>query len=447
MKNTRVIEDSFNASFFLLFLTMLSLWAQWASQLVEPKEVGLLMYVLCIVSGAIYLKYAEGGNAAYGRLQEEITPEIKHASIDRSIRSLYKRINQDEQVAVGADHDADRQTQKRMSIGDRQTNASGLDTGLHEIFNKAKVNGGKAGNTKRRRRRSTSRILEMKFARRSTSDEDLHGAVEEHAATLDDITESNNDNTELSSSQALSNSTDVHNLNDYSSTGDRYVSSEQQRRNLEFVDNLIEDRDVAAAYLDDTVATRCTGALSSWPFLNIYWGIVDGSLTTDQGWAETYREALIVLHAHNDLITRASDLSQLVATIKLRAFAMAKDDKRSREAELVAFLKETQPSMQDITVDDLRYVPPTLMVNLMDAYMQYRKTTQALMRIKEAKAQEEERLVAISMKRRQREADLVRLRMQDDAQKKKKLEMERKLQRAIETLRKEQKQKRLAKQW
>merc|ERR1711988_887093 len=99
---------------------------------------------------------------------------------------------------------------------------------------------------------------------------------------------------------------------------------------------------------------------------------------------------------------------------------MAKDDKRSREAELVAFLKETQPSMRDITVDDLRYVPPTLMVSLMDAYMQYRKTTQALMRIKEAKAQEEERLVAISMKRRQREADLVRLRMQDDAQKKKK---------------------------
>ena len=63
-----------------------------------------------------------------------------------------------------------------------------------------------------------------------------------------------------------------------------------------------------------------------------------------------------VLHAHNDLITRSSSLNQLVASIKLRALTMATDDRRAREAELVAFLKDTQPAMASITVDDLKYV-------------------------------------------------------------------------------------------
>ena len=63
----------------------------------------------------------------------------------------------------------------------------------------------------------------------------------------------------------------------------RFISVKRQRQNIDYVEDLVAQRDAAADYLDSVVQRRCRGALSSWPVLNLVWGIMDRSLLSVDG--------------------------------------------------------------------------------------------------------------------------------------------------------------------
>jgi hypothetical protein len=372
LKGASVREDSANSSYIFVFLAMLSIWALWAAQMLEPNEVGTLLFVLCIVSGAIYLKCTSEG-VFLKHLKDEVTPEIAHFALDRSIRSLYRHIDHDE--------------------GD-DSSPPAKDSLKTPIKPKHKLTA---------RRRATMSAIGLKATR--TIGGELEGG--------------------------LGNTTST-----------RFISVDRTRANLEFVEALVDNRDMAAAYLDETIARRCVSSLSSWPLINLIWGYRDSSLSDQDSWDALYRESLIVLNAHNELLTHAAGLNQLVALAKLRALTMAADDKRTREAELVSFLKDTQPTMSDITVSDLGHLPPSLLSSLMGTFITYKKSTQALQTAKEATARQKEKLLAAQVRERQRKADLARLQREEEMAEKAREEQERKDALAREALRKEQEERR-----
>ena len=399
-----VREDSLNSAFILVFLFMTGLWALWASQMVEPNEFGILLYILCCVAGAVYLKFTSGG-LLMSSLLDEVTPEISHIAIDRSIRSVFRLTsNQSTMQSIQNEdmsNDAGGSVSHIESEGTLQCSRSSSPRALI-----------KSSTQKARNKRPSilyapeiGSNIEDKFS-------DLGGVGKSGDSRADmalpipsAFVEKENESSRTLTSRVVGGESAAQGaaLDDTGLPGSdkstRVISVSRQRKNIDYVESLIDERDAAAEYLDNVVLKRCRGALSSWPIMNLIWGIMDGTLSNAAGFNRLYRESLIVLHAHTNLLNLTSSLSRLEAMIRLRALAMAQEEKRAREAELVAFLQETQPSMSHLTVAELSHMPPTLMMSLTGAFITYKQSSKHLQELEEKKALATERVLAAKLEK------------------------------------------------
>ena len=126
--------------------------------------------------------------------------------------------------------------------------------------------------------------------------------------------------------------------------------------------------------------------------------------------------------------------------MRLRALAMAQDDKRTREVELAAFLQDTQPSMSHITVAELTHIPAALMVT-MGAFVTYKKSSKQLQLLEE-RARAEERAIAAQLENRRRKAEYARLLAEENAKEKRDAELKEKARKEREELVRKQEERR-----
>jgi hypothetical protein len=447
LKGEQVLDDSANSSYIFLSFVMMSVWALWAAEMISPEELGSLLFVLCIVACAIYLKLSSEG-AFLRSLQSEVTPEIVHIAMDRSIKSLYSQTDHNcivddhkntinytgnkttESSAddkVESDSEVDQKVERGSTENEQDKAGAKVDKAKGAVA--AKNADAAAKNAEQELalydRDHVAHVQRVGARRRATVGTINHKTAPPHAA-------SGGGGESLPGNKGT----------DATTQSSRFVPADQKRANLDFIEALVYNRDIAASYLNETVSKRCVGALSSWPIMNIVWGRRDGCFTDQDAWDRLYKESLIVLHAHDDVLTQTSGLSKLVAMIKLRALAMVADDKRTREAELVSFLKDSQPSMHDMTVADLASLPPLLLASLFTAFVTYQKGTHALAAIHEESAKQEEKLLTAETRARERQAEIVRLQKAAEIAARAAVEQERKDKEALETLKKNQEMRR-----
>jgi hypothetical protein len=359
-RGKNVVDDSANSSSIFMFLAMLSVWSLWAAQMVEPEEMGILMFVLSVVAGAMYHKCNSEG-ILLATLRSEVTPEIAHVAIDVSIKSLY-----------------------------------GLDDYPAAAFAPRKA--------------AMMSILGMKSRPAKRAPSKIANAV-----SSSDIT-----NSQLS----------------------RQVPKEKRQSNLDFVNALVVNRDVMVAYLDKIVDRRCVGALSSWPGLNVVSGLLDSSIRESSGWENLLLDSLVVLNAHMEAISRVSDIDRLVAAAKLHALTMAANNKHVRETELVMFLRNTQPSMSEMSVSDLSHLPPALLNSLSEAFATYKQGADSLLLLRREDAKQKENARVSRQKVKDRERKLEQQREQEKADNEAREEQEKKNREQQDALRASQAERR-----
>ena len=136
--------------------------------------------------------------------------------------------------------------------------------------------------------------------------------------------------------------------------------------NFRFIEALVDERNAAIDNMNDIINKTCVNELGAWPIWNIIQGRSEFAIQEPDKWNESTNKCLELFNAHDNCIHLSSKINQLAALAKLKALTLASNSLRIRENNLVSFLRQTQPTMADITVEDLRYLPYSMVSELMD---------------------------------------------------------------------------------
>ena len=352
-----VTDASLEASPVLLFTFFIGTWAVWGSIIVSPTEYGVVLYVVSFACASLYMKFV-CEDIWLSHLASEIDRGILTQALDAAMDHLYQRVQVLEGgSSAGPDDSADKTNESSVIAtlpGTDKTESS--DTTWKTAAEAIRV--------------QAELEMRQKNYRNFRAIEDLVTERDKSIVAISTLVST-------TCTGALGMVPIRNAVHGYRSGIFKSEMSEEEKEKLKGADGDVEN---PSACTDTNVATTAEAEVESEVIVS---------------WSEFDEDCAKMIGAHNDCVNIASKLDKLAALAKLKALALASSSLRVRENNLVEFLRSTQPSMAMITVEELSYLPYSLVSDLMGSFKAYTAHMQEFDEQQKLKARAEEKIAQV----------------------------------------------------